>query len=1223
MNRKIFVWILVILLLVNFVESVDLDKAPWETIKSTIDSDGDGICNWEEGSTKYDGYGDATRFRCRITKYGDLCPNTPSGQTVSSLAEQAGCSPDQVEAFIDYWSTKVGTLVPDNVKMNWLLDQNYVKVYQSIEFTPTVVLETHKDIAVGPEITDVNFFCTGDHFSGVRKIDIDNDPRTITLEITLRRFTSSELTYQNVLDVETEDVRDILVGRDGRSEKIREIKIGCRANIYQREVETKINDAGQIEEKPIRVYPAEKNEFEFFIPIENLALQPPDSALRAGIKSSQNIIDAVDLILPKVEKARKISGTICGYSVGIALVSKIIKPLEDFGNWWWYGVLGTGETYKAGVGSQTGGWIGGKAFCRYFACNADFCPLLQETKLDPASITDKEKETYDTLIRRQEEAIKKEREKENPDLQAIKDYENTIEKLRNPTYQQRINYYPKSGVGSVQDSLILSVGCQCISGVELNLWRIKRIMEEWNKCLKIAEADGEYVGYCEEYLSTNICQYVAGEISALKQLNPIQRGINKISSWLSGLFGASGEQRSAAEDASKVPDKETIESGIESTKTFINNELLPVASSGYKGKLGYGDLGAVFCEFALYQRVPQIDFLKRLSIEGVPWKTTITGKFNKKIAYQVPDTGAKVYDYEISWTIIAGEDNFPYTITLETDAGVTQRLLRGTGTLRNAGDIKSDYVQINDERDFTKICFDTPRDINRRHCFYEGDFREGAPLPSLTPSEKDTDGDGLPDDWEEENNNPPIGNYLDSNLADSDGDGINDGDEDPDEDGVSNYLEYKSGLDPNKAGVTITGGLAPTECSVKNDFTVAINGAKENDFYRFNTGDRINLRLSEVQISEGNSEEDLVVLGDIENDKYAYFERFSYPLSRANSEFTLWDIPNDVKTGQYELTVSLSKPKDFYGQNICSVESTKKLAIKTFSLLIINPSETECVDSGLNRWSRGSCISNGQVYSDTCVGESLVTEYSCGENKCVPQNLPCSADEKCVGGECIPSTTYIPSSEKTTGVITIAGLKVAVDAGHGFIGGGAVGSDGTREGELNWLLAQDMVNALGSAGFNLRSEREKNDNQDITAIRVPRVSDQHATMVISMHVNDLPVSSKDPNGDCSNNDFIVIYDTGSNNPGESKKLAEYIKNSLASNLNVAVTVNTQAITNHDSLGILKGGNKEGYPIGVLIENGYICNKENRDKLKTDKEYRNKIVESIRKGIYNYVQPPVT
>ena len=1214
MNRKFFVWIIGLMLLVTLVKAVgDLEKAPRETIKSAIDSDGDGICNWAQEDTRYTQYGDVNRFLCRRTQYGDLCPDTQHGKSVSSLAEQAGCSPDQIEAFIDYWSTKIGILIPDSVKMNWLLDQEYVKVYQPIEFTPNIVVETHKDIAIGPEITNVNFYCIGDHFSGVKKIDLDNDPRTITLEITLRRFTGSELTYQNVLDVNAQEVQNILVGRDGKSEKIREIRIGCRANIYQSEVETKVNAAGQIEKIPKRVYPAEQNEFEFFIPIENLALQPPDSALRAGIRSSQAIIDGVDSILPKVEKARKISGTICGYSVGIALASSIIKPLEKFGNWWWYGVLGTGKTYKAGVGSQTGGWIGGKAFCRYFACPTDWCPLLQETKLDPASITDKEKETYDTLIKRLEEARDK-----TTDVVAKENYQKSIDQLKNPTYQERINYYPKSGVASVQDSLILSVGCQCISGVELNLWRIKRIMEEWNKCLKIAEADGEYVGYCEEYLSTNICQYVAGEISALKQLNPIQKGINKISSWLSGLFGASGEQRSAAEDASKVPDKETMESEIESTKTFINNELLPVASSGYKGKLGYGDLGAVFCELALYQRVPQIDFLKRLSIEGVVWKTTITGKFNKKIAYQVPDTGAKVYDYEISWTIIAGEDNFPYTITLETDAGVTQRLLRGTGTLRNAGDIKSDYVQINDERDFTKICFDTPRDINRRHCFYEGDFREGAPLPSLTPSEKDTDGDGLPDDWEEENNNPPIGNYLDSNLEDSDGDGVKDGDEDPDEDGVSNYLEYKSGLDPNQAGVTITGGLAPTECSVKNDFTVAINGARENDFYRFNTGDRINLRLSDVQISEGNSEEDLVVLGDIENDKYAYFERFSYPLSRANSEFTLWDIPSDVKTGQYELTVSLSKPKDFYGQNICSVESTRKLAIKTFSLLIINPSETECVDSGLNRWSRGSCISNGQVYSDSCVDETLVTEYTCEDNKCVSQSLPCGLDEKCAERKCVPSTTYIPPSEKKSEVVSLAGLKIAVDAGHG-VDSGAVASDGIKEGYLNWLLANDLVTVLGgSVGFNLRTNQEDMG----IALRNQLVLDQRATMVISMHVNNLEGGNE---VDCPNyKDFMVIYDTGSNNPDESKKLAESIANVLQENLNTETKVRTQSVTNWPGLGILKGGNKEGYPIGVLIENGYICNKNNREKLQTS-TYREKIANAIKFGVIDYVQnsQPIT
>ena len=60
----------------------------------------------------------------------------------------------------------------------------------------------------------------------------------------------------------------------------------------------------------------------------------------------------------------------------------------------------------------------------------------------------------------------------------------------------------------------------------------------------------------------------------------------------------------------------------------------------------------------------------------------------------------------------------------------------------------------------------------------------------------DTDGDRLPDEWENMYNQ--TGNRLDPALNDTDGDGTFDGDENPDNDGVPNYDEYLKGTNPNK-----------------------------------------------------------------------------------------------------------------------------------------------------------------------------------------------------------------------------------------------------------------------------------------------------------------------------------------------------------------------------------------------------------------------------------------
>jgi len=63
----------------------------------------------------------------------------------------------------------------------------------------------------------------------------------------------------------------------------------------------------------------------------------------------------------------------------------------------------------------------------------------------------------------------------------------------------------------------------------------------------------------------------------------------------------------------------------------------------------------------------------------------------------------------------------------------------------------------------------------------------------------DVDGDLLPDWWE-----TLYG--LDPNETDSDGDGVEDGLEDEDEDGWNNYQEYVAGSDPNVADTTVAAG---------------------------------------------------------------------------------------------------------------------------------------------------------------------------------------------------------------------------------------------------------------------------------------------------------------------------------------------------------------------------------------------------------------------------------
>ena len=72
------------------------------------------------------------------------------------------------------------------------------------------------------------------------------------------------------------------------------------------------------------------------------------------------------------------------------------------------------------------------------------------------------------------------------------------------------------------------------------------------------------------------------------------------------------------------------------------------------------------------------------------------------------------------------------------------------------------------------------------------DVYAGNPLGGVVDPLADTDGDGLPDAWEDEHG-------FDPDDADEDNDGVGDAEEDPDGDGFTNYVEYVAGTDPNDA----------------------------------------------------------------------------------------------------------------------------------------------------------------------------------------------------------------------------------------------------------------------------------------------------------------------------------------------------------------------------------------------------------------------------------------
>jgi hypothetical protein len=92
---------------------------------------------------------------------------------------------------------------------------------------------------------------------------------------------------------------------------------------------------------------------------------------------------------------------------------------------------------------------------------------------------------------------------------------------------------------------------------------------------------------------------------------------------------------------------------------------------------------------------------------------------------------------------------------------------------------------------------------------YGVDFDPSSPNYGCGPGEIDADKDLLPDFWEEQYNIETC--LLDSNNSDSDADGVSDADEDCDDDGKTNYLEYTLGLNPNIPDLEDTDGDGVTD----------------------------------------------------------------------------------------------------------------------------------------------------------------------------------------------------------------------------------------------------------------------------------------------------------------------------------------------------------------------------------------------------------------------------
>ncbi len=189
----------------------------------------------------------------------------------------------------------------------------------------------------------------------------------------------------------------------------------------------------------------------------------------------------------------------------------------------------------------------------------------------------------------------------------------------------------------------------------------------------------------------------------------------------------------------------------------------------------------------------------------------------------------------------------------------------------------------------------------------------------------------------------------------------------------------------------------------------------------------------------------------------------------------------------------------------------------------------------------------------------------------------------------------------------VSQYTIVVDAGHGGIDGGCVGSvTGVTESELNLKVAKKLEHTLTNFGFKvvmtrvsedgLYSQLAKNKKLDDMKKRKSIIEKSNADMVVSIHMNSFP------NG--HEHGAQTFYQTGSKS---GQQLAQLIQDQLVEKLYLA-----RANANHSDLYILKCTNNPS----VVVEGGFLTNEKDENLLITQ-EYQSKFAYAISCGIVKY------
>lgn len=184
---------------------------------------------------------------------------------------------------------------------------------------------------------------------------------------------------------------------------------------------------------------------------------------------------------------------------------------------------------------------------------------------------------------------------------------------------------------------------------------------------------------------------------------------------------------------------------------------------------------------------------------------------------------------------------------------------------------------------------------------------------------------------------------------------------------------------------------------------------------------------------------------------------------------------------------------------------------------------------------------------------------------------------------------------------------IVIDAGHGGRDGGAIGSSGVTESELNLKYAKELKSLCEDFGIGVVMTRsDMNGLYDESAPNKKErdgkkkkiINTSNADLMISIHMNSFPLPSS--------SGAYVFYANGSD---EGYSLAKSVQTSLCQSFDNAreyVSVGDYFVLNYSSIP------------SVLVECGFLSNPQEETNLKSD-DYCQKFCYSLLVGILSYFE----